>query len=288
MKNNATVFFLLIVLLVVTACDKEAGDIPAYMQVPSVSLSTDLGQGSTSHRITDLWINLGDEFHGTYVVGSDIPVLENGRTPVSIFPGVKMNGSIGFPTIYNMYAPYRDTIDFSPMEKEIFDIEFKYKENAFFALQEDFEQPHRLNVDLDEFDTTRIVRTRDDVKWGAFAGEITLTKEFPRFKVGSDLIFNDLNVPNRRVFLELDYKSDETFFIGFRGNRNGLSPDNLLDAVITPKDDWNKIYFDFSNFVNGTNWDYYQLLIEGSWTQEDTNAVSKIYLDNIKLTYLLP
>ena len=81
------------------------------------------------------------------------------------------------------------------------------------------------------------------MKWGGFAGEIILAKDFPRFKVASDLFFNDLNVPNRRVFLELDYKSDEPFFIGFRGNRNGLSPDNLLDAVIAPKEDWNKIYF---------------------------------------------
>jgi len=278
-----------LLILAFWGCDREDGDIPAYLRVPKVDLQVAPGQGAPSQQITDLWIYLADEFHGAYPVGSDIPVLEAGPTPVLIFPGIKINGSRSTPDIYNMYAPYRDTLNFAPGERIEFPITFTYKEKSFFTFVEDFEQPHRLNVDLDEFDTTRIVRTSEGVLWGDRCGVIELTKEAPRFKVGSDIIFSDLNSPNRRVFLELDYKCDETFFIGFRGNKNGLSPSILLDAVINPKDEWNKIYFEFSRFIRGTDWDYHQLIIEGSWTNEgDTNKISRIYLDNIKLTYLLP
>lgn len=271
------------------SCDKQAGEIPAYLRIPSVQLSVEPGQGPPSHRITDLWIYLEDEFHGAYPVGSDIPVLKEGPTPIVIFPGVKMNGSNNFPQIYNMYDAYRDTVNFSAGEMLEFPITFKYKQSAFFPFVEDFEGPHRLNVDLDQYDTTKIVRTSEDVLWGTRAGVIELTKDAPLFKIGSDILFEDLYDPNRRIFIELDYKCDDPFFIGFRGNKNGLSPDNLLDAVINPKEEWNKIYFEFSNFVRGTQWDYYQLLIEGAWRFDgDSSKVSKIYLDNIKLTYLRP
>lgn len=269
-------------------CDKEPGEIPAYIDVGEVRLTTEPGEGAPSHKITDLWIELGDEFHGAYPIGQPIPVLENERTRLLIFPGVKMNGVTSFPDIYPMYAPIRDTLDFRYGERIELPVTFQYKENVFFALQEDFEEPHRLNVDLDEYDTTVISRTSVDVKWGQRAGLIELSHEFPRLKVGSDMIF-DLSQPNRRVFLELDYKSEEPIFIGFRGNRAGLAPQNLLDAVINPRDEWNKIYFDFTNFVRGTQWDNYQLLIEAGWTpRADTTEKSRIWLDNIKLMYLNP
>lgn len=279
----------IVLMLGLMACDKESGDLPAYMRVPEVDLSVRPGEGAPSHKITDLWIYLDDEFHGAYPVGSDIPVLEEGPTNIVVFPGIKMNGVNASPDIYNMYAPYRASVDFKKLEKVEFPITFEYKENALFVFQEDFEQPHKINVDLDNFDTTRIVRTAEDVKWGSRAGMIELTKQAPLFKAGSDVIFNDLNDPNRRVFLELDYKNDEPIYIGFRGNRNGLAPQNLLDAIINPRDDWNKIYFEFTRFIRGTNWDYYQLLIETGWSpKEDTTIVSRVYLDNIKLTYLAP
>jgi hypothetical protein len=275
------------VLLV--ACDKEPGEIPAYIDLGEVQLTTEPGEGAPSHKITDLWIELGNEFHGAYPIGQPIPVLESGPTRLLIFPGVKMNGVTAFPDIYPMYAPIRDTLDFTLGERIELPLTFRYKENVFFALQEDFEAPHNLNVDLDEFDSTFISRTSTDVKWGQRAGLIELSHGFPRLKVGSDRIFTDLWQPNRRVYLELDYKSEEPIFIGFRGNKAGLAPQNLLDAVINPKDEWNKIYFDFTNFVRGTQWDNYQLLIEAGWTpRADTTETSRIWLDNIKLMYLNP
>ena len=275
------------IFTLIIGCDKEAGDIPAYLRIPEVSVRVEPGQGAPSHKITDVWIYLEDEFHGAYPVGSDIPVLESGRTGVSFYAGVRMNGVSNFPTVYHMYAPVFDTLDFKPQERIEMPLEFAYKPNTVVAFNEDFESPHRLNVELDEYDTTRLERTGEGVKWGARCGVVTLTKQAPFFKVASDVIFEELNLPNRRVFIELDYKCEAPIYIGFRGNKNPLPPENLLDAIISPREEWNKIYFEFSGFIRGTDWDYYQLMIESAWpVMEDTTVATNVYLDNIKLLYL--
>src|SRR5690606_41721006 len=96
-----------------------------------------------------------------------------------------------------------------------------------------------------------------------------------------------LNLPIGMVYIDLDYKCERPIYIGFRGNKNPLPPENLLDAIISPREEWNKIYFEFSGFIRGTDWDYYQLMIESAWpVMEDKTVATNVYLDNIKLLYL--
>src|SRR5688572_28049204 len=103
----------LFLLLSVSACkdDKEA-EIPAYLSIPEITLSTDNStQGSAAHGITDAWVLVDGKVEGVFGLPVNIPLLYEGQHNVEVYAGVRRNGSASYHIIYPMYKGYSSTVN---------------------------------------------------------------------------------------------------------------------------------------------------------------------------------
>jgi len=83
------------------------------------------------------------------------------------------------------------------------------------------------------------------------------------------------------VYLEIDYKCDVPFTLGYIGYRNGVKS---TVGVITlfQREDWSKLYLDLSAELSTGIFEEYQLVIAGAGTNEDGN----IWVDNVRIVHL--
>lgn len=67
MKTIYYITFLLL-LFKCTSCDviNPTEDIPAYIYIADFQLNTNPNQGTSSDKITDVWVSLNNDFLGVY------------------------------------------------------------------------------------------------------------------------------------------------------------------------------------------------------------------------------
>jgi hypothetical protein len=98
--------------------------------------------------------------------------------------------------------------------------------------------------------------------------------------------FNSFSNQNNllgKVYLELDYRSNEKFFVGtILTSRNQLI--KSYDIVIIESDNWNRIYIDFTNKISRLDVDAYQIAIS-ALLDETRRSQAQIYFDNIRLIH---
>ena len=84
---NITYIFL-IIFFFLSSCDKdeEIQEIPSYIHIEDITLTTNPNEGLNTHNITDVWIYVeGDseiEFRGAYPLPSTIPILKKDSTKI--------------------------------------------------------------------------------------------------------------------------------------------------------------------------------------------------------------
>ena len=83
-------FLFLISLFFISSCDKNETiqEIPSYIHIESVNLTTNSSEGSDKHNITDVWVYVESdteiEFRGTYPLPATIPLLKTDSTKIYI------------------------------------------------------------------------------------------------------------------------------------------------------------------------------------------------------------
>ena len=57
---------LLFISICLFSCDKNENiqEIPSYLSVSNIDLVTNSNQGSNTHKITDIWLYVNDQFKG--------------------------------------------------------------------------------------------------------------------------------------------------------------------------------------------------------------------------------
>ncbi len=301
MKKILSLPFLLLLLLA-AACDiiNPDEDIPVTLLIEDVSVQTTAGQGSNSHKITNVWIFIDDNLLGAFPLPAKVPILENGSHKLGIRAGVNINAIASAPDFYPFYAEDVHTIDFVPGEEVTIAPVFKYVDDAVFQLVEDFEGVnHAFSFDRDNNDDTFF----DIVDDGAFegsSGRARLTNQDSLVWAASNLI-NTIPVGGR-MFIEIDYKNDVALAMGLLGygstgqllytdfdqNPNTFTADSW---GVQAKDVWNKAYFDIEVNVemmralpDVVEYELSLLSIFNSGAQ-DTLSQADVYVDNIKLLH---
>ena len=82
-------------LFLFNSCKKYSPATPAFfIKASSVNVvTTSSVQGSTSNKITELWLYLDGKYQGAYPIGSLMPIPNNGQnTRVDVFAGIENNG----------------------------------------------------------------------------------------------------------------------------------------------------------------------------------------------------
>lgn len=290
-------FFILLIFstFLFESCYKFSGQqtIPAYLKIDSVYIQTNYSQeGTNSQKITDVWVYLNKDLVGVFELPALFPVLAEGINDLEIRPGIWLNGIQSTRVPYPFYTPivYSEFDFFPDSVQDLGNLQTTYYDNLEFAWMEDFELAGNTLVETSASDTV-IKQTTPANNPEAFispnskhSGLISLTDAKPVYSAASQNSFELPEIQNDPVLLELNFKSDNLFYVGLLMNlSSGIKKVPLL--IMNQSEDWNKIYINLGpnialNAANATN---YKVYFEAGL--ESGKEEAKIYLDNIKLIY---
>lgn len=277
-------------ILALSSCEVINPDegIPSYIQIDTITLSTDYAaEGSASHKITDAWVYVDDELVGAYELPATIPVLKSGSHKITINAGIKMNGIAATRIQYPFYEPYEITTELFPDSVITLQPNVYYYAATTFAWKEDFESPG-YTLELTSLSDTTInkVTGTADVFGGTGSSGLFAMRNPPHILFECKTI-NEYALPKGGtfVFLELNYKCNNTFRIGiFENEAGGITQQVPQTILINKSENWNKIYVNLTNevslFVNAINYNVYFGVIP-----DEGNPQPEVYVDNIKLIY---
>jgi hypothetical protein len=270
--------------------DEKPEQIPGYVQINDISVTTTSEQGSSSDNISDAWVYVNDpEFgyilQGVYEMPASFPVLIDGETEFQIRGGARISGLSSVRQLYPFYRSYYDTVQLTPDGNVELTPVLDYFPGVTFDWMEDAEDPG-LSMEPTESSDTILTRITGSE---AFEGNASLAFYLD---TANPLFFGvtveEFNLPKggRPVFLEIDYKCNYEWIVGVLGNTpNGVT--DFIALTILAKEDWNKLYIQLTNQVsaagniNATSFKIYF----ASLLNPDAQEEAFVYIDNVKLVY---
>lgn len=282
-RKAYSLFFILFWLIAFTAlycCKRQEAEIPSYIKIDSIRVNTNYSStGTSSHKISDAWVYINDNYVGTYELPAQFPVLASGQKRIKIRPGILKNGSSDSREYYYFYEEYEQDAELVPSEVTTLKPLVSYKDNVEIAWHEDFESAGNSFEYHPNSDT--IVRKTSDpdlVFEGTASGIVNLDDDNDFFEWISPS-FTDLP-DNGRIFLELNYKTSHELIAGIYISGK---TEQLRNNVIRPKDKWNKIYLEFTDLVARykSSQDVYFFM----GFQKNEGEKAEVLFDNIKLVH---
>ncbi len=260
---------------------------PAFLIRPTnvnVAVTSTSLQGTTSSKITDLWVYVNGKFQGAYPTGNLIPVISNNeQVRINIFAGIKNNGISNTRLSWVFY----DYITIDTLVENHLTINrpltFRYNPNVKFEWLENFDGNGVSLIKATESyavsDTTWKPAQAQDCFEGKSAEIGLYNKSIGTFAKVESSIDHPMPLSSTNVYLELNYKSNEVFEVG-------VSCDNTDKAAlyVNPSENWNKIYISLADVVNRQpNASAQRVYFKLVRTSNTDNP--KMFLDNIKLVY---
>lgn len=287
--NHFYLFLSFALLTILVSCETDENDIPSYISIDSISLSTEIKQGTASHKITDAWVYVGNKLVGAYEMPVNVPVLAAGSSKVTIYPGVRMNGVAGTRIPYPFYNSITSTIDLVKEQiKSLGTLEVTYNSSTIFAWVEDFENSS-FSLDTTQRSNVRASRTNDPLKVFDYSGEASHYSAIVEF-TGDSTVFENVShssfeVPQdgSAVFLEMNYKTNTPLTIGVYGRTSTQTIQEPI-FVLNPNTVWNKIYINLTPTVCNMSSSYDFRIFFSAMKSVDTEK-AEILLDNIKLLH---
>ena len=279
---NIKFFFYTVVIscLLLVSCDKNENiqEIPAYINISEVELTTTNNQGVNTHNITDVWVYVNDQFRGTYELPATVPILEKDSTNIKVFAGIKDNGISSTRVRYHFYKSYEE--DVFLIEDSTLNIlpSFRYTESSTIE-SENFEGVG-TNIDTTlKSEIDFIVKTENGNKF-AYA---ILSDSFLTFEAATD-IFEGLPQVGSPVYLEMDYQSNHTALVGAYVNYDFTVVNKELLWVSPKEEQWNKIYINMTKTVSEAI-DNNSIKFYVNVFRTDTTKDAWIKFDNLKIIY---
>lgn len=280
--------FLIFLALVLSSCsffDQDSYE-PAYLAIDEVTMDVKPGQGETTHQIKDVWVYLKGELLGVYPLPTKVPILVEGteQVEIDVFPGIRNNGAIGQPFIYALIEKESLNLEMSPGETVTKNLAFRYVPNVKFDFIEDFENSNSLTYNPSDSARAEIKISSVDPISGDYSGYIALDADKKILYSGTNLEFDRNNNGGKDTYLEMDYKNSVPFIVGLEIRKND-KVNQVLKIVLNEREDWNKIYIDFTQELIDPEIQSYRLIIAADITGISQKS-GEIYLDNLKLIHL--
>lgn len=290
--------FLISSIFLGFSCNREElkADIPAYVHVEALNLTTDLvSDGSAAHKITTIWVEINGKSLGAYELPATFPVIASGPTEIRLDAGINENGVSSTRTLYPFYEAFETTIDLQALDTVVVRDDqnqmpsVTYRSFTTVEILEDFDGVG-LNMEISPKSDTLLYRTNDSTDiftWedelNDFSGIAYLADKNMLFEIRTEEEITNLP-KGAPVFLELNYKCDLAFVAGMYINSASQGEIQASTARINPSEEWNKIYINLYSEVNGyPNVLGYKVFL-GAINFEGRGPKT-LYLDNIKLLY---
>ena len=288
--------FLMILALLLTGCEGQDEPVPTYIQINEfvVESTSPNTHGSVSQKITDAAVFLIDKNSlesphrlGVITLPAVVPAIVSGEFEINIDPVVRANGNSLYLDVYPFYERYTTTVNLSPNEDVTVNPNTRYSSTAKFIFVENFENStHLFQTDRDNNPNTFIDFSEEDVFEGNHSGLVNLDTSNFVFVAATAEPTEILIGEARRVYLELDYKTDVPLEFGVIAVNaiNDETPN--LEFVVFPNEEWNKIYFDMTDLIALAPVTRFIFVFRGGIPTVDgifTMDEATVSLDNIKL-----
>lgn len=261
-------------ILLLSACEviNPAEDTPAFVRINEMNTSA-IG----TSNINDAWFYFDTELQGTYELPAVFPVLRSGTQEIFVAAGIKQNGISASRAKYPFYKWHTETVELTPGDTTTITPIITYDTAPVFS--EDFE-----NLNGHQFDT---LSNSDILPFYVLEGgnnhlKAILIDNEEKLSIASPSISLPLQ---SEIYLEIDYKSNSDFLVGLMS----YYPEYALPEVtnvITPKEDWNKIYIDLKDYVaSKINDGAISFSVWIAMDKDTTLSQSELSLDNIKLLH---
>ena len=281
-------------LFLVLSCKKEEQKsiVPAFLHIDEMSVNAVFNtQGTESQKITTVLVYINDDNIplGAYELPIDFPIAASGPTKIRVEPGMNLNGSKAYRTLYPFYSAYEETIDLIPEQThylranaDSIPVCTYTAYNDLFVI-DDFEN---AGLGLESSPTSDTAIFKVGLSGGAFQFKNEPTTS-GKIVLKPSAAYEGLSVeeftyqPYRDFYVELDYKADVAFQVGVSmdtGNEIIKAP----VVGINPSSEWNKIYINLITELGGTVPQTYQVMIRGLNT---SSSNKEILIDNLKLVY---
>ena len=273
------VLLFLLVIIFFNNCVKENA-VPAYIYIPSFSLTTKGGEGTSSQKITDAWVYVDGQINGVFQMPVTLPIVEIGKHEISIFAGIRNNGTKSNTVIYPFLNAYTINLDLKAGIVETVRPTTTYVANAQFKLMEDFETGNIFRVDRDGNTALRFATI--DNGFEGKSGQIVLTKANKQMEKASATKV-ELSNTAENIYLEMHYKTESELSVGIIGSDPTTNPSGTASYKITlfPNTAWNKTYINLTNEAKELKMKEFQIVFRS--LLPDSLNTSTILIDNIKL-----
>lgn len=249
------------------------------MKASDVRVKTLPGQGSGSHKITDLWLYVNGQFRGCYPVGNPMPIVSEGKAvTIDMFAGIKNNGI----SDTRIPWPFYSSITFDTLVEAGKTVEraftFDYRASTTFTWNENFETS--LSLTRSGNSAKGVVTAPAADSFEGKSGLLQLEGTDYYLQVEST---NDFALPtgSPNVYLELNYKCNTQFEVGLIGSSTELKSAMVLNA----QESWNKIYIQLATAASTSPVSSSYKVYFKMQKAETDGETKKVFLDNIKLVY---
>lgn len=277
--------FIIVIVFFASSCDWMYKDpiIPAYIEIPSFTVSVQANQGTARHNITDAWVYINGKSMGAFELPAKFPVITLGESKIEIFAGIMLNGTAATRSIFSFINRYTTNLNLKSDSVYKISPNSTYVDEVVFEINEDFESIGYLFQETERSDTTIISITDPaEVFEGNASGIIYLDKQRDLFEMKSIETFRPKNLGNH-VFVELHAKSDIPFYVGIISNLSTTARQHPV-AVVTPSNNWKKLYINLTPAISRETTAINFNIFIASQLEGNQNS-GKILLDNIKLIY---
>ena len=279
---------LVIVLLLVTSCDliNPEEQVPGYVYVEPFTYVSQPGEGSEEVEIVDAWLFVDNDALGVYQLPGTIPILSEGKTLISIAPGIMLHRIKETRTNNPFYKTVHYDLNLAPGKIDTIRPITGLTSFAKLRWLEDFESPgHKL--DSSNFSRSNFIRISDPAK--VFEGNESIgfrldQTNFKFFGQSSKSDPFDPPDPGKPVFLELHYKNTNTFSVDLKIQRASGAIQDFPHLSLKASSDWKKVYINFTPFTSSLE-DGAQFWVVFQSTLDDGRTEGEVLIDNIKLMY---
>lgn len=282
-KRHIYRFFTLICLFALgitpplsMGCGKE-NSIPAYLHIPSYTVSVKSGEGTSAHKISDAWVYVDGQINGVFQLPVTLPVIELGQHEVTVFPGIRNNGTRSNPVIYPFLNNTTLKMDLKAGKIDTIKPVAAYISNSLFKIMEDFEFNNIFRIDRDNNSAIRFSTVENGFE--GKGGQIVLTKTNPTMEKASSLKAQ-LSESAQNIYLEMHYKTQALLSVGLVGSDN-LGEISTYKITLFPNKEWNKTYINLTNEAKDMKKREFQIVFKG--VLPDSLSSAAILIDNIKL-----
>ena len=277
---------LTILSFFISSCEiiNPAEEIPSYIRIDTIPLTTQATEGPNTCKITDAWVYVDGKSIGAFELPCTFPVLASGKHQIEVLPGIKLDGIAATRAIYQFYQPYQSTVDLTPKLTTLVKPNTSYYSNINFDFVERFNPPGFYFEKTSYSDTNIVIvpdnsYAKNEGKYGA--GYVDAAHSVFEFATHNAYVLPNTGKP---VFLELDYKCTIPFAIGLYITYNDGSVTQYPVFVVNKSDNWNKTYINLTQVVQreqtATN---FKVFFRGEYESDVTDC--HVFLDNIKLIH---